>query len=161
MILNDGKQYINMGEGVLVEKDAYEIAKRIKEYDSNLELICLDPDDPEVKITSSPFMIVWRNPHGVYEKVLEAWELDARILERLYNADQQKTDQLATIEQWEAQIKKQNESRYKEEMGSNNEMLEAVVRNQKSSFTFKDKQGDLVKINDEGPITRNNLKKSF
>lgn len=160
MILDDGKNYIDMGGGVLVERDAYEIAKRIKEYDPDLELICLDPSDPNVKVTSSPFMVVWRNPHGVYEKVLEAWELDARILERLWAADQQKTDQLHTLEQWENQLRKKNESRYREEMDANHELLEAAVRNTKSSFSFH-KDGDLVKINDVGPVTRNNMKKSF
>lgn len=160
MILSDGKDYINMGGGVLVERDAFEIAKRIKEYDSDLELICLDPADPNVKVTSAPFMVVWRNPSGIYEKVLEAWQLDARILERLWSADQQKTDQLHTLEQWEAQLRKKNESRYREEMDNNGEMLAAAMKNPKSSFTFH-KDDDLVKINDVGPVTRNREKKSF
>lgn len=159
MLLNDGKEYLQLGN-VLVEKDAYEIAKRIKEYDSDLELICLDPDNPEIKITSAPFMVVWRSPTGIYEKVLEAWELDARILERLWAADQQKTDQLNTIEKWEEHLRKKNQSRYKEEMHENNSIMAAAIRNPTSSYTIK-KGDDLVTINERGPISVNREKKSF
>ena len=156
--LNDGKQYIQLGN-VLVEKDAMGIAQAIKDYDPDLDLICLDPNS--AAFTSAPFMVVWRSPQGHYEKVLEAWELDRRILERLYVADQHKTDTLATIEQWEERNRKLSQSRYEEKLGDNNQLLEAAITNKKSSFTFDNEQGDRVKINDVGPVEKNNNKKSF
>lgn len=157
MHLNDGKNYIRI-DNMLVERDALGIAERIKEYDPDLILICADPND--VQVTTAPFMVVWHSPRGTYEKVLEAWTLDATILERLYNADQHRFDTLVTLEQWETRNRKMSQDRYQEKRDESMDLVVAIAKNRKSSFTFK-KDDDLVRINEIGPVTRNKLKKSF
>ena len=158
VVLSDGKNYIQLGD-VLVEEKSYHIAKKIKEYDPNLDLICLEPG--QIQLSSAPFMVVAREPNGTYTKVLEAWELDDRILERIWACDQHRFDTLTTIEAWEERNRKLSESRYKEAMAENNELMEAVIKNQKSTFTFENKEGDMVKLHDQKPATKNNEKKTF
>lgn len=158
IVLNDGKSYIQLGD-VLVDEKMYHIAKKISEYDENLKLICLEPG--RVALADAPFMVVCENADGSFHKVLEAWEMDDRILERIWAADQHRFDSLTTIEAWEERNRKLAHNRYKEALAENHEILEAAIRNPKSSFTFENRDGEEVKVNDVGPVTRNRGKKSF
>ena len=161
VVLDDGKNYIDMG-GVWVESDALRIAQAVKDYDDNLEVICLDPDDPRVKITSAPFMVIQRMPNGTYQKVLEAWELDNRVLERIWAADQQKNDQLNTLEKWEKAIKDGQEKRYREQLDEANELSLDILASKASGYSFKNKSDDKIKLHENSPIpTLNDGKKSF
>jgi len=161
VVLDDGKNYLDMG-GVWVESDALRIAQAVKDYDDNLEVICLDPDDPRVKITSSPFMVIQRMANGTYQKVLEAWELDDRILQRIWAADQQKNDQLNTIEKWEKAIKDGQDKRYQEKLDEANELSLDILVSKSSRYSFINKIGDKIKLHENNPIpTVNDGKKSF
>lgn len=156
----DGKKH-HLIDGVFVEDDALKIAQQIHDYDPKLTLICLDPNDPDVKFTSAPFMVVQEMPNGTYEKVLEAWQLDARILQRIWAADHTKADQLKAMDEMEARFKKEQENQRREAIGDKTEMAIAAFRNTKSSFTFhQEETGDLITINDHGPKTVNKAKKS-
>jgi hypothetical protein len=161
VILDDGKNYLDMG-GVWVESDALRIAQAVKDYDDNLEVICLDPADPRVKITSAPFMVIQRMANGTYQKVLEAWELDNRIMERIWAADQQKNDQLDTLEKWEKAIKDGQDKRYREQLDEANELSLDILASKASGYSFRNKIGDKVKLHEDQPIpTLNDGKKSF
>jgi hypothetical protein len=160
VVLDDGKNYIDMGN-CLVEADALRVAQAIHDYDENLEVICLDPDLPGVKVTSAPFMVVQRMPNGTYQKVLEAWELDDRMIERVYAADQHHTNTFQTLEQMEKAAREGAEKRYRESMDEANELALGVIASRYSSYSFKNKEGDKVKIHEEGPVTLNDAKKSF
>lgn len=160
-IFFDGKKH-HVIDGVLVEDDALKIAQAIKDYDPKLNLVCLDPSDPDVKFTSAPFMVIQEMPNGTYEKVLEAWELDQRILQRVWAADHTKTNQLAALEAMEARFQKEAENARKEAVGDKTQMAIAALKNPKSSFTYRKKEtGDLITVNDHGPKTINRAKKSF
>jgi hypothetical protein len=161
VVLDDGKNYLDMG-GVWVQDDALRVAQAVKQYDDNLEVICLDPDDPRVKITSAPFMVIQRMPNGTYQKVLEAWELDDRVLQRIWAADQQKNNQLDTLEKWEKAIKDGQEKRYREQLDEANELSLDVLASRASSYSFKNKSDDKIKLHENNPIpTLNDGKKSF
>lgn len=161
VIMDDGKNYLDMG-GVWVESDALRIAQQVHDYDDNLEVIVLDPDRPGIKITSAPFMVVQRMPNGTYQKVLEAWELDERIMERIWLSDQHRNNQLQTLEQMEKAIKEGIDKRYREKMDEANELSIDIIASKASSYTFKNKEGDKVKIHENNPnASRNNDKKSF
>lgn len=147
--------------GVLVEQDALRVAKAINDYDPNLEVICLDPNRPGVKVTSSPFMVVQRMPNGTYQKVLEAWELDDRLIERIWAADQHRNNQIQTLEQMERAGRESADKRYREALDMSNEIALAVLKSGQSAYSFKNKEGDKVKLSDfEQPVI-NDAKKSF
>jgi hypothetical protein len=161
VILDDGKNYLDMG-GVWVQDDALRVAQAVKDYDDNLEVICLDPDDPRIQITSAPFMVIQRMQNGTYQKVLEAWELDDRILQRIWAADQQKNNQLDTIEKWEKAIKDGQDKRYQEQLDEANELSLDILASKASGYSFNNKSGDKVKLHENNPIpTLNDGKKSF
>lgn len=160
VVLDDGKNYLEMG-GVLVEQDALRVAQAIHDYDENLEVICLDPNNPNVKCTSAPFMVMQKMPNGTYQKVLEAWTLDDRIIERIWAADQHKNSQFQTLAQMEKAAREGAQKRYQEALDISHEITAAVLKSSQSSYSFKNKQGDKVKLSDfEQPVI-NDAKKSF
>ena len=148
-------------DGNIVERDAHNIAVKIKEYDEDLELICLDPDSPDITFASAPFLVIKRTADGSYERVLEAWQLDDRIIERIWAADSQKNNVLDTLVKMEEKQRKEREDANKQQMFENHELFAAAMQNPKSSFTFKNDEGDMVKISDEEGVVKNNNRKSF
>jgi len=78
-------QYVVL-DGVIVERDALYIAEKINDYDPDLQLICLE-SEALASIHDAPFLVIRDRGNGVFERVLEAWELDDRIIERLFTAD--------------------------------------------------------------------------
>jgi len=139
-------------DGQIVERDALHIAERIKEYDEDLEIMCVDPDLSD--INDAPFVICWRRPNGTLVKVFEAWQLDNTILERVALADQYRYDAFDRVTTLEEAAKKLKEDRYRDMQLENQEVVAAAVKNLKSSFSFKNKEGDKVTIHDDKPPTR-------
>ncbi len=144
-----GAQFINV-DGQIVEKDALAIAERLKEYDPNLEILCLDP--MKSGLNEAPFVICGIRPDtGALYKIFEAWELNETILERIYHSDQHRFDAISRVESMEAMQKRLRENRYQDKAAENMEIVAAAVRNTKSSFTFKNDQDELVTIHDNKP----------
>jgi len=139
-------------DGQIVERDALRIAEKINEYDPNLVLMCLD--DNMADFRDAPFVLCERRPNGSLTKIFEAWELDDRILERIFAADQQRFDPLARIESMEAKKKRESESRYKEQMAENLDVLVHAVKNRKSTYTVENHDGDLIRTHEDKPPTR-------
>jgi hypothetical protein len=146
-------------DGMLVERDALNIAERVSEYDPRLAIMCADPE--KSGLNDAPFLLIWENNQGVWERVFEFWELDERVLERVWAADQQKFDGLARLESMEDQIRKQRESRYREVREENKEKMLAAVVNKSSSFSIHNDEGDLIKIHENAPREINKGKRSF
>lgn len=159
MILDDGKNYHEVG-GNLVEHDALRVAEAVHAYDEDLYVIGLDPNGP-IKLNSAPYMVVCKMPDGSYQKVLEAWSLDDRVLERIWAADSQRFDTLASIDRINSGVKMDKWHRYRDEQEDNNELAVAILKSQKSSFEFDNKNGDRIKINERAPVERNKNRKSF
>lgn len=147
-------------DGNIVERDALRIAEKIREYDSDLELICLDPDSDHA-LSSAPFIVIKDRGNGVFDRVLEAWTLDDQIIERLYLADGQATDLLDRLAKMEYAKKKEQEDKWQETKWQSHELFAAAMQNPKSSFTFHNNDGELVRVHDTDGIIKDNNKKSF
>lgn len=141
-------------DGQMVERDALHIAERITEYDENLSLMCLDPDKAD--INDAPFVVLERLPNGTLCKVMEAWELDERILERIYACDHRRVDSLQLLNEMAKRERADNERRYKERLNESKELAVAILKSDKTGYSFKNAAGDLIKINDQSPRTINN-----
>lgn len=150
-----------MIDGNIVERDALHIAEKIQDYDPDLMLICADPDDPRMGFATAPFLVIRQRTDGTYERVLEAWELDDRILERIWAADGTRNNQLDQLVKMERQQQRDKETAEKEVMGANHELFAAALANPKSSFSFKNREGDLVTVKDEHPVTYNKGRESY
>jgi hypothetical protein len=131
-------------DGQIVERDALRIAEAIKDYDESL-----DPDLADVN--EAPFIVCERRKtDGALIRVMEAWELDERILERIYAADTQRSDVLLGLEKKEVQMRRDQQSRYQEKRDANKDLVESIVKNMKSKYTFE-KDGKKVTLYDDRP----------
>lgn len=160
MHLDTGNKYVVI-DNQIVETDSLRIAQKIHDYDHNLNLICADPDT--ASFSTSPFMVVCRKPDGTYYCVLEAWTLDDRILERLHSADQRKSNVMDKILSMEERQRKLKEDRYKEQIGDGLDMGITALKSGKSTYSFKNAEGDHVDMRDSSPmqVVKNKGKKSF
>jgi hypothetical protein len=150
-----------MIDGHMVERKAHAIALKIQEYDEDLQLICLDPSNENVSFTEAPFMVIRNKGNDVYERVLEAWELDDRILERLWLSDGRKNDQLDILAKMELAKKKEEKDAWNEKKWQNHELFAAAMANPKSSFSYKNEEGELVTIKDDEGVSKNKGRQSF
>lgn len=148
-------------DGNIVEKRAHAIVQKIKEYDEDLDVLCLDPTHPDVTFADAPFVVVRRTPQGTLERVFEAWELDDRILERLWLSDAQKNNQLEILARMEEKKKREEDYAKSQKMGANHELFAAAMSTPKSSFSFRNEEGDLVTIKDDSGVNYNNDRKSY
>lgn len=157
-VIDTGEGFVVI-DGQIVERDALNIAEKIREYDENLELMCLDPD--KAGVNDAPFVVLEKLPNGTMTVAFEAWQLDDRLLERIYQADGRRLDTLAHIEGVLSKPRRDNERRYAEKREENKELMLAVFKSEKSSFTIKNKEGDSVKLNEFAMPTLNGARKSF
>ena len=143
-------------DGAVVERKALYIAEKIKDYDENLELLCLDPDMAE-GITDAPFIVaerVMQDGLPVLKPVLRAYELDDRILERIYAADTKRYDVLGDILKSEENFHKDNERRYKDMREEIKDQV-AHIAGMKSKYSITDRiTGEVIMFYDDRPAVR-------
>ena len=142
-------------DGQIVERDALHIAEKIKEYDENLEILCLDPDRMD-NINEAPFVICCRRPDGTLYRIFEAWKLDDTVVERVACADNHRFSLNDRYESLKAMEEKLKQDRYKDKMLENADIVAAAVRNRTSSFKFRNDEGDLVTIHEDKPSEKGN-----
>lgn len=129
----DVKQaYINMGQGVRVEADVYNIARRIEEYDPNLHVQFLTDVQ---RIDEPPFRIVERCKDGIDRPLFGVWILDETVLQRIFAADTQKFDVLKRLDENNAKAKQVEKQRYRDSMEHASEIVQAVIKSPKDTFT--------------------------
>jgi len=148
-----------MVDDYLVEKDALRIAEAIKEYDPNIEVLCLDPSRAE-GVTEEPFIIAEKCKDGVLRPIFKVWELNDMVLLRIKLADGKNFNALKTIEQTEADYKAANERRYKEFREEAADKVKHIA-GMKSKYTVEDSiTGELITFYDDRPSTRTPVKGS-
>jgi hypothetical protein len=148
-------------DGCLVDRDCLHIAEKIQDYDPDLQLIALDPDDLHASITSAPFMVIRHKGDGTYERVLEAWELDDRVIERLWLADGTRNNQLDQLVSLEQAKKAKEDYDNSQKMWQNHELFAAAMSNKKSEFSYKNEAGEHVTIKDTEGVVKNKGRQSF
>lgn len=145
------EEYVNV-EGNLVEKDALAIAERLADYDPNLYIICVDPNVAD--FTEAPFMVAELCPDGQMRKIMEVWELNNSVIERVMQADTSKYDVLTEMDKINAKIKLNNQQRYEEVMLENKEMATSIIQSPKTSYTFPNSHGGISKVFYNKPVER-------
>lgn len=118
-----------------VEGDALRVAEKINEYDENLRVQFLER--PE-KIDDAPYRVIETCKDGVDRVVLHAWKLDDTVLERIYNADNQKHDLDAIITGKNIKARANEQSRYEERVAEAHDIAAHVLKSPKQSYTVKD-----------------------
>ena len=146
-----GKEMISIG-GQLVEADALRVVEALKDYDENLEVLCVNPDQAE--INEAPFIICERVGDKLM-RIFEAWELDDRVITRITMADGQKHNALKVAQDLEKDIRQKSKARYRDILDANHDLAASAIACKKSRFSFRDdKTGDIVTLYDDRPSER-------
>ena len=80
-----------MVDGMIVERDALRVAEAIRDYDENLVVLCLQQAEG---LSDEPFVVAERGPDGVLRPIFRCWQLDDNVLQRIYLADNKKTQRV-------------------------------------------------------------------
>jgi hypothetical protein len=129
------------------------IAERIKEYDPNIEILCLDPARAD-SVTEEPFIIAERCKDGVLRTIFRCWELNEFVLTRIQLADGTRFNALESIEKTEEKVRQDNQRRYEEKMAESRDIVKHIA-GMKSKYTVRDSNtGELITFYDDRPATR-------
>lgn len=130
---NVHRKMVDIGQGMTVEQDVLNIVTKIRQYDPNLTVQYLDPDRAE--ITDAPYMLMEECPDGLRRPVMEIWELDERVLEKIYAADTQRFDVLGDLDEANALASLNQKRRYKEQVAAVSEMVQGILKSPKDTYT--------------------------
>jgi hypothetical protein len=139
-------------DGNIVDRKMLYLVEKIKDYDPNIEVVCLDPDMADNPF-EEPFLICERVGDQVY-KIFGCWELNDSVLERLHLADKNKVDILASIDAKNAAVRRENQRRYEEKREEIKDLVAHVAANPKSSYSFKKDDGTKVTLYEDRPAKR-------
>lgn len=149
-VFDPGNGYLVV-DGQVVERDALRVAESLKEYDPNLEVICLDPTKADVN--EAPF-IICEYVNGVFKRIFETWQLDDRVLDRIKLADSHKFDPTLRYEDMQKVDYERKQARFKDIMAEKKDLIEHVAH-MKSKYSFKDEDtGEKVTLFDDRPAER-------
>lgn len=142
------KRLIEMSDGSYVEADVLNVVEKIRAYDHNLNVkYCdparADPDDP-------PYKVVELCPDGIERVVFGVWELNEQVLERLYAADNARTNVLLDVHGNNLLAKKALDRRYEEVRLEDQDIITSYLRSPKGRYSFNRREdGALVTIDDQ------------
>jgi hypothetical protein len=149
---NTGDGFVNV-DGMIIERDVYEIGKELQEIDENLFIIGVDPDQAD--FTDAPYIIAELCPDGQYRRIFEVWQLDRSVIDRVRAADTHANDIQAHLDYINAKAKHEAAQRFKEKQLEYRDIGVGVLKNRKSTYTYRDPDtSDLVKIYEDRPSER-------
>jgi hypothetical protein len=151
-ILNLGNGFIQIDD-YIIEKNAYDVIQKIKAYDPNLDVMFLDPSRSD-GLFDAPWVVVEHCSDGFTRKVFDIWELNERVLERLYSADTKRTDVLATADSINAAIRENNERRFRERLEDNSDRFAHLLSSPKSTYKLETSDGSVLTIDDHYGVTK-------
>jgi hypothetical protein len=125
--------------GMMVEKKAHHIVERIKDFDDNLEVLCVQPGMADV--FEAPFMLIEKRdtPDGPRAfKVFDFWELNESVLERLHMADSSQQDILDLIDKENERVRKAAISAHRDKMESKKDLVKHIVADTKTKYSYFD-----------------------
>jgi IS5 family transposase len=122
---------VNLGD-VYVERDALNIARRINEYDENLRIQYLES---EAKLDQPPYRLVEKCKDGLDRIVFTFWELDERILNRIFRADTQRNNILGGLDEKNALASLAAKQRYEEKVEETKDIVAHIIAAPKSKYT--------------------------
>lgn len=141
------KRLVEMGEGVLVEADVLRIVEKIRQYDDNLIVKYADPEKCDYR--DAPYAIFELCPDGMERLVFSVWELDDRVIERLYAADTSRHNIQAQIDHTNAIARKAEYQRFQEKRLEEKDLVVTYLKSPKGRWKFKGKSGKLVTLDDD------------
>lgn len=154
MKLNTGPKIIDLGDGVLCEEDVYRIVERVRAYDSNLDIIALNPNHKDIDLTDAPYVLVEKCKDGQWRPVANFWQLDETVMQVVESADMQKRDIEAAIRGANIKARAAEARRYEDFREEAKDIVKHIA-GMKSKYTVQDpRTGELIAFYDDRPPTR-------
>lgn len=148
------ERLVQIATGVFVERDVLGIVQRILEYDPNLRVKYVNPE--EASISDAPYMITELCPDGLERVVLRVNQLDERVMERLYAADNVKNNVLVSVDGHNNLIELENQRRFREEKDEANDIVSHYLSSRKGRWSFRDpKTNKHITLDDQEGIPAN------
>lgn len=144
------EKLIEFAEGVYVERDALRIAEKIQEYDENLRLkYCAEYSS----ISDAPYKLVEVCKDSVERVVFDIWELDDRVIEKLYAADNRVQNISDMLDVVNGKAKADENRRYKELQDEATEIAHSILKSPKEVYKLTDSvTGNKLKIHVHAPV---------
>lgn len=124
----------------------YELQERFPE----LKLQYLEPDPrTPIALRDPPYVIVENCADGVERVVKRVWQLDSRLIDELYAMRDLTVAQLeAKFQQEQAKARAAQKAEADLEREKAKDIAEHVFKSPKTSYTFKNDEGKLIKVTD-------------
>lgn len=144
---NDRGRLVQLDENSFVERDVLNIIEQIHYYDPNIKVQYLEE---AANIGDAPWRIVERCRDGQWRTVFYVWNMDQRVLDRLFAADTQRTNVLGRLDSVNAAAKRNQQRRYEDKRLEEIDIVRHVLRNPKGKYSFNH-DGKWVELRDDEP----------
>lgn len=152
MAFDHQQRLVEFAAGVYIERDVLRVVDAIRDYDPQLRVKYLDPDQGG-DLTDPPYKIMELCPDGFERLVFAVWQLDGRVMERLYAADTQKHDIVGGIVANNAALREKEKRRFREEeLAEAREMTAAVIRSPRDTYRFPGPDGTQIVVSATEPV---------
>jgi hypothetical protein len=144
--LHNPEGYVKLDDGSLVDRDVLGIIEQVHAYDPNLKVQYLER---AAALGDAPWRIIERCKDGEWRVIFYAWQMDARVLDRIRAADCHMVDVLGGVESNNASLRKAEGRRFQERMEEAKDIVKHIIDSPKGRYSFKNDDGQLVTVDDD------------
>lgn len=141
------EQYVIIA-GQAFERDMLGVVEEIQYRWPNLRVQFLNPDFAK-DLVDAPYQIVERTQDGRERIVLQVWNMDRSVLDKLHMMDQANVDVQKLYDDQVAKAKAEKDAKKAEESGANQDLLATGMKHLNSGklrFTFRDEESGDLKV---------------
>ena len=136
-------------DGHFVSQKQVQINEVLQDYDPTLQLQWIPPDQRSAEDVA--FRVVAFPPGRAPYAVCFASEVDERLLARVFEADQRRGgNRLTFLENYENALQLTKAKAAFEQRQEDHELAASVLRNTKSSYKVRNRQGELIDLERAG-----------
>lgn len=150
------QRLVELADGSLVENDVLNIVQKIKNYDSNLRVKYVDPARAE--FGDAPYRVTEICPDGIERLVMEVWQLDERVFERIISADNSRNNVLLSVDNANLLAKKIQERRYEEVKLEDQDLITHYLQSPKGRYKFRRRHDEALVTIDDDPTRHHSVK---
>ena len=117
-----------------VEQDVLRIVQKVQEYDPNLKIQYLPPDEV-LNPSQAPYVLVERGKDNIWRVVFYIWELDDRVLHRIYAMDTFKRDVLGELDANNKRAKEGIKKDFEEKKSEAQDLTKSIIASPKDTYS--------------------------
>lgn len=129
---------------VEVDHDIFGVVQEIRDRWPQLQVQFCNPDlaDP----SDAPYRIIEMGRDGQWYEVMAIWEMDRRVIDRLYDSDITRTDVLRRVEESERKAREEQKLKELAEFEEANDIATHALTSRQSKYKIHNSKGELVEM---------------